>query len=316
MSTLSVSATQRRRGLTDVLETRSFPLLLILPASALILAVLGFPFVYTLWLSLQSWRIAGATTVIQFVGSANYQRLFGDALYWQSFLHTLAYIALAVTCEFLTGLGIALVLQRQFRGAGFLRSVIMVPLFIVPVIVALIWRIVYNQEYGPLYYTLQAVGLASGKGAWGLSDPNMAMVFIVAASVWQIMPFVFLVFVAGLQGIPRELYEASRMDGASTWQEFRYVTLPGLKSLILFILLFRVMESFKVFDLVIMLTGGGPGSATEAGSATEVTSMYIYRQAFQYFDMGYASALALVLMAVVLILSLALVNVMRIERNV
>jgi multiple sugar transport system permease protein len=258
----------------------------------------------------QNWNIRTVSN-INFVGLANFQRMFADAVFWRSFANTFTYVAMAVTGEFLTGLGLALVLQGQFRGVALIRSIIMVPLFIVPVIVALIWRIIYNQEFGPLYYTLQTLGVVSGQGgSFGLSSPAAAMAFIVFASVWQIMPFVFLVFVAGLQGIPKERYEAAKIDGATTLQEFLFITLPALKSLILFILLFRVMESFKVFDLVVMLTGGGPGSTTE------VASLYIYRQAFQYFDMGYAAVLSMTLMSVVLVVSLVLVNAIRVQKDV
>jgi multiple sugar transport system permease protein len=292
-----------------MLERRSFPVLMITPAALFILLVVAFPIAFNGWLMFQNWNIRTVSN-INFVGLANFQRMLNDAVFWRSFGNTFQYVAMAVTGEFLTGLGLALVLQRQFRGAGLIRSIIMVPLFIVPVIVALIWRIIYNQEFGPLYYTLQTLGMVSGQGSFGLSSPTAAMAFVVVASVWQIMPFVFLVLVAGLQGIPRERYEAARIDGANTLQEFLYITLPALKSLILFVLLFRIMESFKVFDLVVMLTGGGPGSSTE------VTSLYIYRQAFQYFDMGYAAVLAMALMAVVLVLSLVLVSVMRVQRNV
>jgi multiple sugar transport system permease protein len=292
-----------------MLERRTFPVVMMLPAAALIVLVVGFPILFNGWLMFQTWNIRTVSN-IRFVGLANFERMFADTVFWNSFANTFQYVAMAVTCEFLAGLGLALVLQHQFRGAALIRSIIMVPLFIVPVIVALIWRIIYNQEFGPLYYTLQTIGMVKGGGSFGLSSPAAAMAFIVVASLWQVMPFVFLVFVAGLQGIPKERYEAARIDGANTLQEFLHITLPALKSLILFILLFRIMESFKVFDLVVMLTGGGPGSSTE------VTSLYIYRQAFQYFDMGYAAVLAVTLMAVVMVMSLVLINLMRVQKNV
>lgn len=281
---------------------------MVLPTVVIIAAVVLYPIGYAGWLAFHDWDLR--RNVAHFVGLDNFRRLWADDLYWGALRTTSLYVVLAVTLEFLAGLGLALILHRQIRGASVIRSIIMLPMFIVPVVVALIWRIIYNQEFGPLYYALRSAGLVDPDVPFGLSNPDLAMPLIVLTSVWQVTPFVFLVLVAGMQSVPQEQYEAARLDGANPFQEFRDVTLPWLKPLILFILLFRVMDSIKVFDLVVMLTNGGPGSVTE------VVSLYVYRQGFTYFDLGYASALSLVVLAVVVVFSVVLVNLMKVERHV
>lgn len=290
------------------LSRRWFPILMVVPAVLILVAVVVYPIAYAGWLAFHDWDLRRNT--VSFVGLDNFRRLVADQLYWGALRTTALYVFLAVAFEFLAGLGLALILHREIRGASILRSIIMLPMFVVPVVVALVWRVIYNQEFGPLFYALTSTGLVDRSAPFGLSNPDLAMPLIVMTSVWQVMPFVFLVFVAGMQSVPQEQYEAARLDGANAFQEFRDVTLPWLKPLILFILLFRVMDSIKVFDLVVMLTNGGPGSVTE------VVSLYIYRQGFTYFDLGYASSLALVILAIVIVFSVVLVKLMRVERNV
>lgn len=293
-----------------VSERRAFAPLLVVPTVVVMAAVVAYPILYAVWLAFNSWSLRNAASGPVFVGLANFERLLADAAFWQSFATTLEYVVLSVAGELLAGFAVALALNRVSRGIGALRSIIMMPLFIVPVVVALIWRILLNQDFGPLYYVLNHFGVLDAKGTYGLSSSTWALPVIAVVSVWQVMPFIFLVLVAGMQSVPDEHYEAARLDGANAVQEFLYITLPWLKPLIVFVLLMRVMDAFKVFDLVVMLTGGGPGASTE------VVGLYIYRQAFQYFDMGYAATLSLVMLAVIFVLSTLLLRVMRIEKNV
>lgn len=281
---------------------------MVAPAIALLVAVVLYPIAYAGWLAFHSWDIRRDTTT--YVGLEHFRRLFDDDIFWQAFRNTLVYVFLAVAVEFFAGFGLALILHNRFRGVGLIRSIIMLPMFVVPVVVGLTWRMLYNQDYGPIYYALKSAGLVNTDSPFGLANPSLALPLIALTSTWQVMPFVFLVLVAGMQSIPADQYEAARLDGANAFQEFRAITLPWLKPLILFILLFRFMDSIKVFDLVIMLTNGGPGSTTE------VASLFIYRQAFTYFNIGYASALAMVLLVVILAISIVLISVMRVEKNV
>lgn len=298
----------RFRGRYTSVQRRSFPLLMVLPTLAVIAVVVFYPIGYAGWLAFHSWDIRRDTTT--YVGLDNFRRLVHDEIFWQACRNTLVYVLLAVTLEFFAGFGLALVLHERFRGVSLIRAVIMLPMFVVPVVVAMTWRLLYNQDFGPIYYALKSAGLVSGNAGFGLASPSLALPLIVLTSVWQTMPFVFLVLVAGMQSIPADQYEAAKLDGANAFQEFRAITLPWLKPLILFILLFRFMDAIKVFDLVIMLTNGGPGSTTE------VASLYTYRQAFTNFNVGYASALAMVLLIIVFVVSIVLISVMRVERHV
>lgn len=305
---MSAVVASRSRWRYTSLQRRSFPLLMVAPALVLIAAVVLYPIGYAGWLAFHFWDIRRDTTT--YVGLDHFRRLVDDSIFWQSFRNTLAYVVMAVTVEFFAGFGLALILHNRFRGVSVIRSIIMLPMFVVPVVVGLTWRLLYNQDYGPIYYALKSAGLTVADSPFGLTNPSLALPLIALTSTWQVMPFVFLVLVAGMQSIPADQYEAARLDGANAFQEFRAITLPWLKPLILFVLLFRFMDSIKVFDLVIMLTNGGPGSTTE------VASLYVYRQAFTYFNVGYASALAMVLLVVILAISLVLITVMRVEKNV
>lgn len=290
------------------LQRRSFPLLMVAPALALLVAVVLYPIGYAGWLAFHFWDIRRDTTT--YVGLDHFRRMLDDAIFSQSFLNTITYVVMAVAAEFIAGFGLALILHNRFRGASLIRAIIMLPLFVVPVVVGLTWRLLYNQDFGPIYFALKSAGMVNTESPFGLANPAVALPLIILTSVWQVMPFVFLVLVAGMQSIPAEQYEAAKLDGANAFQEFRAITLPWLKPLILFILLFRFMDAIKVFDLVIMLTNGGPGSRTE------VASLYIYRQAFTYFNVGYASALSMVLLVVILAISVILITVIRVERHV
>jgi multiple sugar transport system permease protein len=281
---------------------------MVVPAIAVLIAVVLYPVGYAGWMSLHDWNPLrmGAQP---FIGLDNYARMLLDPTVKIAVLNTLEYVVIAVLLEVAAGLGLALALHNNFRGVGLIRTVVMIPLFVVPVVIGIMWRLLLNQDYGPIYFLFHSAGLVGPKD-FGLSNSGWAIPIVAMVSLWQIMPFVFLIFLAGLQSIPREQYEAANIDGATTMQEFFHITLPWLRPLILFVLLFRVMESFKVFDLVMVLTGGGPGTATE------VANLYIYRQAFQYSSLGYAAALALAMLVVIFAISVAMIKAFRIDRNV
>jgi multiple sugar transport system permease protein len=212
--------------------------------------------------------------------------------------------------ELLIGLGLALMLNRPFWGRYVVRSIIMIPLFLVPVVTALLWRMLYQPEAGIIPFVFRALHLATKQSLW-LGDAKLGLPLTIAVSVWQVMPFAFLVLVAGLQGIPRDQYEAAEVDGSSRFQTFWHITLPWLKPLILLILLMRVMDAFRgSFDLIYILTGGGPGYATE------VTSLYIFQNGLVFFNIGYASAMAVMVVALVFALSIVLINLLRMEKHI
>src|SRR5262245_33336176 len=267
------------------------PALFLAPAVAVLLALSIYPLVYSVTISLQQETSSGATW-----GLGNFTRLFSDNFFWTAMGHTFVYAAAALTCEFLLGLGLALLLNSQIRGRGVFRAALLVPMMLPTVVVGVVWRLMLNPNFGSINGTLKGFGFDSEALTWTAS-PRLALFSVIVVDIWQWTPFVFLVLLAGLQAIPQEPYEAAKIDGSSRWQTFRYVTLPLLKPAILIALLLRTMDLLRVFDQIFILTEGGPGFATET------ISLYIYRTAFRFSNFGYAAAMSFVLLVVTNIIS-------------
>lgn len=265
------------------------------PTVLVLLAITVFPLVYSLVLSLHSWTM-GARGGWRWVGVQNFAMVLRtDTYFWTSVKVTLTYVGSAVGLELLLGLGIALLLNRRSEGrGGTLQTLLILPTMMTPVVVGIVWRLLYNPELGFLNYVLSLLGVPSQN--W-LGDLSTAMASVVAADVWEWTPFMALVMLAGLKSMSPEPFEAGAIDGASSWQAFRYITLPLLTPTILVAVLIRLMDAFKTFDLVFVLTKGGPGMSTE------VLSYYTYRYGFKFFHMGYAAALSYVLLVIVVIIS-------------
>jgi len=199
--------------------------------------------------------------------------------------------------EFFLGLGLALLLDQPFRGRGLFRAILLIPMMLPPVVVGVVWRLMYNPDFGAINGTLKGAGVNTEALTWTAS-PGLALASVIAVDIWQWTPFMFLILLAGLQAIPQEPYEAAMIDGSNWWQTFCHVTLPMLKPAILIALLLRTMDLLRVFDQIFILTGGGPGFATET------VSLYIYRAAFRFADFGYAAAMSFVLLALTNVISL------------
>lgn len=261
---------------------RATPYLLMLAPIALLLALVVYPMVYNVNLSLRSYRTG------EFVGLHNFLRVFDDALFIESIKATAVYIVLAVSIEVLLGLGLALFIHRTVT-SGLLRSLFYVlmilPMVTPPVAAGVIARLMYTPNYGIINYLLHAVGAIQRDIEW-LSTGPTAMFSVLSVDIWQWTPFVFLVAFAGLQAVPQDILEAAKSDGASSWNLFRYIEFPYLRSLLLLVLVFRVTDTLRVFDHVLVLTGGGPGSTTE------FLSVYLYRVAFKFFNLSYAAAIS------------------------
>jgi multiple sugar transport system permease protein len=279
------------------------PLLFIAPAVAVLLALSIYPLVYSVTISLQRDSASGTIW-----GLGNFTRLFTDNFFWTAMAHTLVYAIAALVCEFLLGLGLALLLNAQIRGRGFFRASLLVPMMLPPVVVGVVWRLMLNPDFGAINGTLKSIGINTESLTWTAS-PKLAMLSVIAVDVWQWTPFVFLVLLAGLQAIPQEPYEAALIDGSSRWQTFWHVTLPLLKPSILIVLLLRTMDLLRVFDQIFILTEGGPGFATET------ISLYIYRTAFRFFDFGYAAAMSFVLLALTNVVSAVYIRLIQPEPN-
>jgi len=267
------------------------PALFIAPALAVLLFLSIYPLIYSITISLQQETSNGVVWTL-----GNFTRLFSDNFFLTAMVHTFVYAVAALSCEFLLGLGLALLLNSRMRGRGLFRASLLVPMMLPSVVVGVVWRLMLNPDFGAINGTLRQLGISTEGLTWTAS-PKLAMLSVIAVDVWQWTPFVFLVLLAGLQAIPEEPYEAALIDGSSPRQTFWHVTLPLLKPSILIVLLLRTMDLLRVFDQIFILTEGGPGFATET------ISLYIYRTAFRFFDFGYAAAMSFVLLALTNVIS-------------
>jgi len=260
-----------------------------------------YPFIYGLYLSLCDYTIIMGAS---FRGLGNYIELFSDPAFLHSLKITFIFVFSAVALEFLVALGIALLVNRQFWQKRIFVSLIYIPMIMAPIVVALMWRMIFSPEYGPLNYFLSFFHLTEREIAW-LSESNYALFSLILVDVWQWTPFMFLVLYAGLQSVPPELIEVAQIDGGSRWNVFRYIILPFLYPFIVLGFLFRVMDAFKIFDSISVLTKGGPGTATQA------VSWLSYLHGFTYFRLGYAAAMSLILYAIIMLISQVLLGRIR-----
>ncbi len=263
------------------------------------LVVLGVLSIYPLVFAVEvSLRTAGG------YGLGNFTRLAGDRFFLVSLGQTLMYTAGALAVEFTLGLALALLANREFRGRRVLRSILLIPMLLPPVVVAVIWRLILNPEFGVLNGTLRSLGFNTAKLTWAASEKT-AMLSVILVDVWQWTPFMFLLLLAGLQGLPVEPFEAAVVDGASGWQVFRRLTLPMLRPVIAIAVLLRGMDLLRVFDQIFILTQGGPGFATET------VTLYIYRTAFRFYNFGYAAAMSFVLLVATTLIARAFLRVLK-----
>lgn len=267
--------------------------LLVVPAVLLLLLVFAYPILRAFWSSLFLENLGTQLQPI-FAGLDNYTRLVLDGRFWQSLWNTAVFTIASVVLELLLGMGIALVLNQSFRGRGALRTIAILPWALPTAVMALAWAWIFNDQFGVWNDILLRLGFIEAPVNW-LGNPNLAMLTIIAADVWKTTPFISILLLAGLQSIPQDLYEAHAIDGASPWQSFYRITLPLLMPQILIALLFRVAQAVGIFDLVQVMTGGGP-----AGS-TETVSIYIYATVMRYLDFGYGAALVVVTFALLIV---------------
>ncbi len=277
------------------------PYLLLLPALAVIVLVLLVPLGYCFYLSL--FKHSLGTGSHNFIGLKNYIALLSDQRFIASVFRTMLFVAVTLTLEISVGFGLAVMMHSLARGRGLVRAVVMIPWAVPTVISAMIWGWMFNDRLGLANRLLGLIGLIPAPLVW-LADPTLTWMAIVIAEVWKTAPFVALIILAGLQMIPIELYQAAEVDGAGGFQKFRLITLPLLWPTILLALLFRTMDALRVFDLIMVMTGGGP-----AGS-TEVLSLYNYKTLFSHLDFGYGSALSMTLFLLVMFFSLVYVRIM------
>jgi multiple sugar transport system permease protein len=270
------------------------------PGILWVLAFTIFPLLYSLRLSFMRARLGQPQT---FNGLKNYARAFSDYRFWNSFKITIIFVLASVVLTVLLGLGLALLFNRPMRGQRVFRSLFTMPLFAAPIAMGYLGLTIFHEQVGAVNTVLRALGVVN-LPPW-FSDVWLARLTIVLVDVWQWTPFCFLVLLAGLQGLPEEIYEAATLDSSSGWDIFRFVTLPLLAPVLFTVTMLRLVEAVKILDIPFSMTNGGPGAATQT------LSFYIYLTGLRNFNAGYASALAYLLLLMVLIISLFFFNRLR-----
>lgn len=278
------------------------PDLLLAPALVAIAAVMGFPLVYLIYMSLHKWSLIGSAAPM-FIGAGNFIGLLVDDRFTHSLVRTLHFTALGLATNLPAGLGIAILLNRDFFGRSFLRALLVFPMVATPVAMGLVWVVMLDPSLGIVRYLFGLVGIANPP-LW-LSDTNWAIPTLVMVDAWMWTPMVTLICSAGLAALPVEPFEAAIVDGASAWQRFRYLTLPLLMPVLLVATMLRLMDLLKVIDIVYVMTNGGPGHATET------INLYNYLVALSYDKIGYGAAVALVLFGLVLLATVGLIRLRR-----
>jgi multiple sugar transport system permease protein len=279
---------------------RWLSIVFLLPAIAVLLVTSAYPLAYSLVLSLDAWNMSIPNSRPVFRGFDNYLGLLKNPEFLSSIVTTLMFVALAVTIEFLCGLAIALlVTSPRLRGVGVVRTALLIPVMMTPVVAGVLWRSLFHSTYGVINYGLGLVGIPPQE--W-LGSANQALAAVITVEIWQQLPVVIFVAAAGIQSLPSEVFDAAKVDGAGALQSFRYVMLPLLKPVLVVILLLRIMDAFKIFDIIYTLTQGGPGTATQ------VLSMLIYKTGLKFFQIGQASAMSWVFLVGILLISLLFIR--------
>lgn len=268
-----------------------------LPATIVILLVIVFPWLFTVYMSAQDWQPTGETT---FVGLDNYRTLFADERFRSSIWITFYFTALAVVVPVFLGTLAALIFHREFPMRGVLRTIFVMPMMATPVAVSLVWKMMFHPQLGVLNYILSLFGIPPN--AWVFS-PETVIPTLVMVEVWHWTPLVMLIVLGGLAGLPKEPYESAVIDGANSWHMFRFITLPLLWPYIMIALILRTIDALKVFDIIFVISEGGPGTASET------LNVFLYLQAFQFYKIGYSSAVVVIFFGIVVALSLLLLYV-------
>lgn len=281
------------------LSDRVLARLFLTPTMVLLLAIAIFPLIWSLYLSFTQYNVNRRADPV-WIGFANYQRLLNDPEIWARFSDTARFVIPAVVIELLLGFGLAFLMNRNFKGRGFIVTTMLIPMMLSPLIVALFWKYMLQTDRGVVNFFVRDVAHL-GAPDW-LNDPGTAMWSLVLVDVWQWTPFIMLISLAGLSAVPKYLYEAAEVDRASGWFRFRHITLPLVTPLLLIAVLFRTMDSYKMFDQAYALTGGG--------AETNVLSITLFKMAFEDFNTGKGSALGYIMLIVIIALANLLIRVL------
>lgn len=269
----------------------------VVPAAVIVLAVIIFPWVFTLFISVHQWDPSGGVT---WVGWGNYLHLVTDARFGLAMIRTLYFSALSVALPLVLGVAAALCFHQRFPLRGLARTIFVLPMMATPVAVALVWTMMFHPQLGVLNYILTSIGLPPSE--WTYS-PNTVIPTLAMVETWQWTPLVMLIVLGGIASLPTDPYEAARLDGASAWQSFRHITLPLLMPFIVVAGVIRTIDALKSFDVIYVITQGGPGTASET------LNIMLYQEAFAYYDLGYAGAITVVFFVLIVAISLVLLVV-------
>jgi len=283
--------------MTPARMARWVPYAYILPAVLVMLAGLFYPILGVFQLSVLDWSLGTPYGSAQFVGWKSFVEMLQSRQMWTSMAVTMSFVLLAVGIEFVLGVALALFLEKPVRGMRFFRTLFILPMMVAPICVGLIWRYLFDANFGPINMALTAMGFQPQ--VW-LADPSLAFFAMVVTDIWQWTPFVLIMVLAGLQGLDDSVLDAARIDGANAWQQIVRIKLPMLKPILMVTLLARMIDGFRGLEVIYVMTFGGPGLSTE------LFSLHIFKAAFISQKLGYASALSIMLLVIVSVLSLAL----------
>ena len=276
---------------------RATPYLFLAPAGLVLIFALLYPIGYLTIASFFDWRMGAPFANSTFAGLGNYIWILNDPNFRESFMVTMTFAFTVVVLEMFIGVGLAFMLERPIYGMSVFRTIFILPMMIAPIVVGLIWRYMYNPQFGIINKTLKKWGFESIP--W-LSSPDWALPSVIIADIWQWTPFIFILSLAALQSLPKSSIEASRIDGASAWQQIVYIKLPLMMPVLVVAGLLRMIDAFKVLEVIFIMTNGGPGLSTE------ILSLQIYKTAFVSYELGRAAALSNILLFIVMLITIAM----------
>ncbi len=302
-SNLNIKKRERHSLLGYMTKEKFGIILLVAPCLAVLFIVFIYPLFYSFYSSFFKWDITNIMGGGQkYIGLQNYKNaLFSSPEFWNSLRVTLIYTAFTLPVEFAFGLVLALTLDEDFKGKKIIRILIMLPILCGQLVLGLLWKTMYLPQFGIISYIIRSF---SSNIAFPLESPRTAIIWLGIVDIWWATPFMMLFFLAGLQSIPKSLYEAASVDGATPGQLFWHITIPNLKNIALLVLIIRTTDILKVFGFVYALTRGGPGHHTE------VVNYFIYKNSFQFFKIGYAAAISIIFLVIIFIIIIPYIRVL------
>lgn len=280
---------QKVKGLSD----RAIAWIFVAPTIFILLAINIFPLIWTIYLSFTNFRVNRPNNAVEWVGLSNYERILGDPDIWMTMQATAHFLIWTIVCQVLIGFTLAYLINKKFKGNDLWTTIIVFPMMLSPAVVGNFWTFLYEPQIGLFNYVVGFVTGADPSSFSMIGEVTLAPWSIVIVDTWMWTPFVMLICLAGLRSIPDSIYEAAECDRASKWRQFWTITIPMILPFLMLAVLFRGIENFKMFDLVVQLTGGGPGNTTT------LTSIDLKREAFEKWRTGFSSAYAVILFVTV-----------------